>query len=66
MFKEAPEVLRTDLKKVVGEPREIEKNIKDTSYFDKKFDLKITQIEMSEPIKMAAEEEEKVITKTEE
>lgn len=34
VFKEAPEVVYTGLTKVLGKPRELEKNIEDATYFD--------------------------------
>jgi len=40
VFKEAPKVIRTDLTKALGQPREIDKNLEDTKYFDKEVDIK--------------------------
>lgn len=42
VFKEAPEVVYKGLTKIIGKPRELEKNIEDESYFENKgFDINI-------------------------
>ena len=48
MFKEAPKILFTGLTKAIGSPREIEKNLEDTKYFDQQVDLKIPHNETNE------------------
>lgn len=49
VFKEAPEVVYTGLTKIIGKPRELEKNIEDESYFENKgFDINIPVEESEE------------------
>ena len=41
VFKEAPELLYTGLTRVLGQPRELEKNLNDTDYFDSDINISI-------------------------
>ena len=41
VFKEAPELLYSGLTKVIGKPRDLEKNLDETTYFDSNLDIVI-------------------------
>jgi hypothetical protein len=41
VFKEAPELIYTGLTKAIGKPRDLEKNLEETVYFDSKLDIEI-------------------------
>ena len=48
VFKEPPQLVYTGLNKVIGKPRELEKNLEELAYFDSEIDIKIPLDETNE------------------
>lgn len=55
VFKESPVLVRSGLTKAIGQPRELEKNLDDPSYFEREVDLSLPVVAVvaATPLKVA-------------